>query len=179
MKKTILILASTFSLYAGSLDKAYNDVQAELTPQEYKSELSLFQLYKKQIFAIEELEKNAYQKGSKARFTYLDELLDIQKTSRSIIVSQLLLDKSLQYINLKNIKYFNKYVAPASSILYKNEMCDGYLFEGIKEESINGNIQRAMEIYTKGLKNCSVEWKRFQIIGRINKIKYNQGMMKK
>ena len=83
------------------------------------------------------------------------------------------------YVNINDVKRFKKYIKPNAEILYKRGLCDGYLFEGIYMQNIQGDRIKALDIYKSGVKNCTIEWKRMGILSRANKLKYQLGVIGK
>ena len=76
------------------------------------------------------------------------------------------------FVSLKNSDLVKQYIAPIADKLYRNKLCDGYIFKGEYEYSVNKNIQKSIEIYKEGIRSCKIEWKNFELLSRLNKYSY-------
>jgi len=166
-------------LYAGDSFQAAKNIKQELGERGYLEEYERFSPYEKRINELSKLKKNIYKKGNLDRFKILNKLLKYQKQSQSLIVAQYAIDEALKYININDVKKFKKYIKPNADALYKRGMCDGYLFEGIYMQDIKGDKMKAFDIYRSGVKNCTIEWKRMNILSRMNRLKYQLGLIGK
>jgi hypothetical protein len=153
-----------------------NDVR--IIKSELKKEIFKYDYYKyfnnnKKLFSLERQLKQVPQ--SKAEiYIILNKFMKLNNRVNSNILTYVLLKQILKTINLKNLSDVHKYIKPLANSLYKNKICDGYLFKGEYEYSLNNNLDKAISIYKEGLVHCSLEWKRFELQSRLNKYSYIQ-----
>lgn len=178
-KITTLLFILFASLNAGDSLRAAKNIKQELGEQGFLEEYKRFAPYEKRVNALSGLKKDAYKKGNLNRFKILDKLLQYQKQSKSLIIAQYAIDEALMYVNVNDVKRFKKYIKPHADILYKRGLCDGYLFKGIYMQNIKGDKLKALDIYRSGVKNCTIGWKKMNILSRENKLKYQLGLIGK
>lgn len=178
--KIITLLFFLFgTLNAGDSFGAAKNIKQELGEQGFMEEYKRFAPYEKKVNDLSKLKKDAYKKGNQNRFKILDQLLQYQKQSKSLIIAQYAIDEALMYINVNDVKKFKKYIKPHADVLYKRGICDGYLFEGVYVQNIKGDRLKALDIYKTGVKNCTIGWKKMNILSRENKLKYQLGLIGK
>jgi len=85
----------------------------------------------------------------------------------------------LQLVNLKDSKSVDTYILPYAKKLMEYKMCDGYLFSGVYEENSVGNKKNALRLYQEGSTSCKVYWKKFELLSRMNRMKYQLNMFGK
>ena len=178
LKFFIFFIFSVKLVFAGDYIHSAANIKQELGEENFLHEYKLFMPYKNKIKNLQKLEKNVFQEKA-LRFEILDKLLKYQKQSNSLIIAQYGIDEGLRYVNLKDVKKFKKYILPNAEVLYKRGMCDGYLFKGIYSQNIEGNSLEALKIYRQGAKNCTISWKKMNILSRMNKLRYRLGLIGK
>ena len=141
----------------------------EFTINEYKKEQKKFNIYKSKFQALDSIKIDSQ---SKDHSYYLNELRKLEKEANSLLVSSIVLNRYIMFISLKNYDLVKQYIVPVADKLYENKLCDGYIFTGEYEFSINKNLKKSLEVYKEGIKNCKIEWKRFELLGRLNKYSY-------
>jgi len=173
--KIILILSiSIFKIFASNMMPFKIDVNIiknELSNAKFKKE---YIKYTKNIQLLSILEKqlNKSSKSKKEKYKILDKFISLENRSNSIILTSILLNQSLKIVSLKNLIDVRKYIKPLANKLYEHQICDGYIFKGEYEYSLNNDLEKSLSIYKEGVKNCNLEWKRFEIQSRLNKYTY-------
>ncbi len=161
------------SLYSSDIEfvkKSFNQLNEELTKEQLKKEKYIMGLHKRTLYSIERDMQDVYQEKD-LRFDILENLLKIHNKTNSIVISTLLINKTLEYTSIKNQTTLLHYIKPASDFLYKNKFCDGYLFKGIFLENYKNDRKGAINIYQEGIKECSLsksKWKHLELQSRLN-----------
>lgn len=174
----ILLLAALLQASNAEIMNATKLIKAEVSDSVFKRDYKIFLKYKGEIDKLDRYNANAYSKKNSTRFKILDNLLEIQKKSDSLIISQYMLNQTLKYISIKDSVKFMKYAKPSIDTLYKNRLCDGFLFMGDYEEKLKGNKIEALNIYEQGFKICKIKWKRFELRSRASQVKYRLGKIR-
>lgn len=174
MKKIILLFCTLFlNVSNGAYFSSEVSVfENEFTPEIFNQEISKYNDSKSKLKQIESIKIGGTNNHN--RDLILSELQSLERKANSPLVSALILNRYIALINMNNDTEIKKFIIPIADKLYSNNMCDGYIFKGDYTYRINGDINRAIEIYKEGVKNCKIEWKNFEIIGRLNKYSYIQ-----
>lgn len=128
-----------------------------------------FNIYKSKIQALDSIKIDTQ---SKDHSYYLNKLRKLEKEANSLLVSSIVLNRYIMFVSLKNSDLVKQYIAPIADKLYRNKLCDGYIFKGEYEYSVNKNIQKSIEIYKEGIRSCKIKWKNFELLSRLNKYSY-------
>ena len=179
--KFVIFVVIVTSLHSNDVElkQAIENTKFELQNSKFEKELLLFRRHIQQLNDIKTFSIKMFDKNDKSRYYFLDKLAAIQDSSKSIIISQFQIYQSLKYINIKDKASFIKYVKPSMEVLYKNHMCDGFLFYGMYLDKVKGNRKSALEVFTHGIDSCKIKWKIFEILSRANQLKYRMGYFKK
>lgn len=170
IKKTILITLLSSLLFAENNEQLLQEIKTfkpEYDEKSYIKELEKTLIHKKNLIEIDNIPMLIEKKEEK-----LKKLKSLEKASKSSLLDSLILNRYIHIIDLKKPKEVEKYLVNISDKLYKNSLCDGYLFKGEYEVSLNNNLEKALNIYNEGLLKCKVDWKRFLILGRFNQLDY-------
>ncbi len=176
MKLFIIFIILILDILANELIPFSNDVKivkSELKKESFKYDYYKYFTNRKVLFSLENQLKKRYQTKLEI-YKILDKFMKLNNRVNSNILTSVLLNQILKTINLKNLSDVRKYIKPLANSLYKNKICDGYLFKGEYEYSLNSNLEKAISIYKEGVEHCSLEWKRFELQGRLNKYTYLQ-----
>ncbi|MDD3834745.1 MAG: hypothetical protein PHS42_04645 [Sulfurimonas sp.] len=172
MKKLLLLLAPLLLFGDAELERAVDEIKAEISQKDFAKDLKKFEKGLKQAQKLEKYETDAYHKNNSTRFLILDGLKEVQNETQSLIASQYLINKTLNYVNIKDpVKLFS-YIKDATELLYTNGLCDGYLFKGIYMEDVIHDKRAALNLYENGVKSCKIKWKKDGLISRKAKLNY-------
>lgn len=176
MKKVLfgsLLLASiVFGENTIPFKDGYTQASMEIQTNTFlvKLENRIFNKLTKKLKSLEKRFAESTKREDKLKV--IEELQSLAYQDQSIILYSIALNKTISIINLRDLEYVRKYIKPSADFLYKNRLCDGYLFKGEYEKSLNSDSQRALKIYEEGINNCKVEWKKFFLVGRFEKLSY-------
>lgn len=176
MKLFIIFIILIVDISANGLipfTNGVNIIKNELTKESFKYDYYKYSKNLKILFSLEKQLKQVNQTKLE-KYKTLNKFMKLNNRVNSNILTSVLLNQTLKIINLKNLSDVRKYIKPLADTLYKNKICDGYLFKGEYEYSLNNKLEKAISIYKDGIKNCNLEWKKFELQGRLNKYTYFQ-----
>jgi len=170
MKKILYTLPILSSLMFANTEYLLKEIQLykpEISEKEYIKELQNVLKYKDTLYDIDRMSIVKNFKEEK-----LGLLQELEIKSKSSILDSLILTRYILSIDLKKPTEVKKYIVDIADKLYNKGFCDGFIFKGEYENTLNNKPEKALMIYQEGLNKCKVDWKRFEILGRFNQLDY-------
>jgi len=183
MKSFLIVLFALSATLFADIDEqmfqhVIQNVQKEVSPTLYTKDYESFKRNYNEIVKLNKEVNVLKQQGFEKHIENLKSLQEINKKNPTLILSQLIIEHSLRNISLKNPKQFFEITLDSIEHLYKNNMCDGYLFYATYKNSLKGERNNAISILNNGEKVCRVDWKKMQIISRKQMLRAERGDFK-